>query len=136
MEKEVKRNSYKDLNAWKKSIELSVLVYSITNSFPSSELYGLTSQMRRSAISISSNMAEGMGRQTIKDTKNFLYIAKGSCYELETQIIICHQLKYIDSNQFEIINQKLVETVKLLKGLINYFIKKEKSIKENFKTTN
>lgn len=136
MEKEIKRNSYKDLNAWKKSIELSVVIYSITNSFPASELYGLTSQLRRSAISISSNIAEGMGRQTTKDTKKFLYIAKGSCYELETQIIISNQLKFIDSNQFENINQNLFDTLKLLKGLINYFIKKEKSIEKIIETIN
>ena len=84
--------SFKELIVWQKSIELVKEVYKITNSFPKSELYGLVSQMRRSAISIPSNIAEGKKRRTSKDFMQFLRIADGSAAELETQIIISKDL--------------------------------------------
>ena len=84
--------SFKELIVWQKSIELVKEIYKITNSFPKSELYGLVSQMRRSAVSIPSNIAEGKKRRTSKDFMQFLRIADGSAAELETQIIISKDL--------------------------------------------
>ena len=83
-----KINSYRDLIVWEKAINLTVEIYKITENFPKEEIYGLTSQMRRSAVSIPSNIAEGRNRGTRKDFCNFLRIALGSCAELSTQIEI------------------------------------------------
>ncbi len=83
---------YKELDVWKENKELVKLVYSLTNSLPPNEQFGLTLQIRRSAISIPSNIAEGIGRNHTKDTLQFLYIARGSAYELETQLIISKEL--------------------------------------------
>lgn len=84
--------SYKDLIVWQKAIQLVYCVYSITGNFPQAEIYGLTSQMRRSAVSIPSNIAEGRQRSTKKDFAQFLRIAQGSVAELETQLIISKKL--------------------------------------------
>ena len=87
--------SYRDLVVWQKSVELSVEIYKITSKFPKDELYGLVSQMRRSAVSIPSNIAEGKNRGTRKDFAQFLRISYGSGAELETQLEIAHQLQYL-----------------------------------------
>ena len=92
----------------------------MTKKFPKEELYGLTSQMRRSAVSIPSNIAEGFRRYHNKEYKQFLYIAMGSCAELETQIIIAHELDYLkDTDKIEII-----EKLKYICRMINQLIKK------------
>ena len=102
----MKIRNYKDLNIWKRSIELVKNIYEISNSFPKEELYVLTSQLRRTAISIPSNIAEGFSRFHNKEYRQFLYIALGSCAELETQIIIANYLKYLDDDRFnDIINE-------------------------------
>lgn len=88
-------NSYRDLIVWQKSMTLVTEIYTATKSFPSEELYGLTSQIRRSAVSIPSNIAEGYGRNSTGDYKRFLQIAAGSVFELQTQIEIAVNLKYI-----------------------------------------
>ena len=80
--------SYKELVVWQKSMALVTAVYQISSKFPQSELFGITNQMRRSAISIPSNIAEGFGRNSSQDYLRFLYIARGSLYEMETQIQI------------------------------------------------
>ena len=87
--------SFRQLIVWQKSIELVKIIYQITESFPKKETYGLTSQMRRSAVSIPSNIAEGFKRQHLKEFKQFLNISYGSLGELETQVIISSELKYI-----------------------------------------
>ena len=87
--------SYKDLFIWQKSMVLVTGIYTITKTFPASEIYGLTSQLRRSAVSIPSNIAEGYGRNSTNDYKRFLQIAVGSLYELQTQVEIACNLKYI-----------------------------------------
>lgn len=92
----MKIKSYKELKIWKRSIELVKDVYDITLSFPKDEIYGLTSQIRRSAISIPSNVAEGFTRFSNKEFRKFLYIALGSCAELETQLVIANGLKYLE----------------------------------------
>ena len=106
--------SYKDLDIWKKGIELVKNIYQITERFPRSETYGLTSQLRRCAVSIPSNVAEGFRRQYSKEFKQFLSVAMGSAAELETQIIIAKELNYIDSEA----EMKILETVDHLSRMI------------------
>lgn len=91
--------SYRDLIVWQKSIGLVKSVYTITNCFPREELYGLTSQVRRSAVSVPSNIAEGCGRGTTKDYMYFLRISFGSLFELQTQLIIAKELGYVSEEK-------------------------------------
>ncbi|MEA2032271.1 MAG: four helix bundle protein [Euryarchaeota archaeon] len=93
--------NFKELKVWQKGIELVAMVYKITASFPGEEKYGLSAQMRRAAVSIPSNIAEGHLRKTAKDFRQFLSIARGSCAELETQIIIAHKLGFIHEDNFD-----------------------------------
>jgi len=86
--------SFRDLKVWNLSMDLTMLVYAITSAFPKHEVYGLSSQMRRAAISISSNIAEGSARSTRKDFRQFVVIARGSNAELQTQLMIAHRLGY------------------------------------------
>ena len=95
---ESKIKTFKDLKVWQKGIELVKETYKVTQGFPVNEQYGLVSQMRRSAVSIPSNIAEGFRRQHSKEQKQFLRIALGSSAELETQIVISKELNYIDKN--------------------------------------
>lgn len=115
--------SYLDLDVWKKSRMLASEVYQISKSFPKEEVYGLTNQLRRSVVSIVSNIAEGSGRQTAKETIHFLYISKGSLYETETQLYIASDLKYLDYDQLEYLLAITTECKKLLNGYINYYKK-------------
>src|SRR5437867_12331050 len=92
--------SYRDLIVWQKSMRLVTEIYTATRSFPHEELYALTSQLRRSAISIPSNIAEGYGRNSTLDYKRFLQIATGSLFELQTQIEIAVNLKYLAAEKF------------------------------------
>jgi len=88
-------NNYRDLNVWKKAIQLVKMIYKASQNFPKSEIYGLTSQIRRAAVSVPSNVAEGQMRGTKTEFKRFLDIAKGSLAELETQVTIAKELDYI-----------------------------------------
>ncbi|GJQ05041.1 four helix bundle protein [Capnocytophaga canimorsus] len=109
--------SYKDLIVWQKSVELVSKVYEITRLFPEEEKFGLTSQIRRSAVSIPSNIAEGYGRGTSKTYLQFLSIARGSLFELETQFHIARRLRFItENNEIEYI---ISEISKMLNALIN-----------------
>ena len=110
--------SYRDLIIWQKSITLVKLIYLVTQGFPSTEQYGLTNQLRRSAVSIPSNIAEGYGRNSTNDYKRFLQIAIGSLYELETQIEISFQLNYISQSQNDEIKILCVEIDKMIYSLI------------------
>lgn len=116
MEKKIK--NFKDLKIWQKGIELVRLIYGITNSFPSAETYGIVSQMRRSAISIPSNIAEGFMRRHNKEYKQFLYIALGSLAELETQIIISEELDFLKNEQNKNVLTNIDELNKMITGLI------------------
>ena len=112
---------HKELDVWKKSMDLVVIVYQLTKLFPESEKYGLTSQMRRAAVSIPSNIAEGAARKGDKEFIQFLYIAIGSLSEIETQYLIAIRLSFIDKNEeFE---NLLVDVKKILIGFKNYLIK-------------
>ena|SRR3989338_4625218 len=107
-------NSYKDLIVWQKAMELVVEIYKLTESFPKEELYGLTSQIRRSVISIPSNIAEGSRRVSRKDFRNFLMIAYGSGAELETQIEIAKKLAFTRMSEFTAVDNLLCEVMKIL----------------------
>lgn len=117
--------TYRDLDVWKKARSLVKEVYLVTRSFPKDEMYGLMSQMRRCAVSIPSNIAEGYGRQFKKETVQFLHIARGSLFELETQLFIASDLSYIDEECLEKLLMQLDDCKKLLNGLIKYFENKE-----------
>lgn len=106
--------TYKDLIVWQKSIALAVHVYELTDSYPKEEMYGLTSQMRRAAVSIASNIAEGKLRGTDPEFKRFLLIALGSGGELETQIEIAKQLKHTGKFDYTEIDTLLLEVMKML----------------------
>ena len=111
--------NYKQLDAWKLSMELVKTVYILTKKFPKEELYGLTSQVRRSAVSIPANIAEGLGRQYKKDTLQFLHISRGSIYELETLLNIAVEVEVIETDDFNGIMIILERSLKVLNGLIN-----------------
>ncbi|MGB5821098.1 MAG: four helix bundle protein [Saonia sp.] len=110
---------YKELDVWIQARELVKTVYVFTKPFPKEEQFALTSQIRRCVISVSSNIAEGCGRQTAKETTHFLHIARGSLYELETQLILSNDLKYI-STEINDILKEIEKVKKLLNGFINY----------------
>jgi four helix bundle protein len=110
--------THKDLNVWKKSMNLVVLTYKITSQFPKEELFGLASQMRRAAVSIPSNIAEGHGRNSEKDLVRFLYFALGSASELETQILISQNLGFITDDAFSQISELNTEVIKMMGSLI------------------
>lgn len=99
--------------------------YSLTINFPKSEVYSLTNQINRSVVSIPSNIAEGIARQSDKETIQFLYIAKGSLFELETQFYLAFDLNYISENQINEILKEIESCKKLLNGFINYFKNKK-----------
>ena len=105
-------HNYKQLKLWEKAVELVVDIYKITSGFPTEEKYGLISQMRRSAISIPSNIAEGAGRNTDKDFCNFLSYSHASSYELETQVIVAEKLEFIQKEVSEVICNKIMEVQK------------------------
>jgi four helix bundle protein len=116
-----KVESYQDLEVWKQTKDLVRLVYEITKNFPREEQYGLTNQIRRAAVSIPTNIAEGCGRNHTKDSIQFFFISRGSLYEVETQIFIARDLGFIsDEEQGSIIN-KIKSCKRLLNGFINYF---------------
>ena len=112
-------NSYKDLIVWEKSMKLVKSVYEITANFPKEEIYGLSSQMKRSAVSIPSNIAEGKRRGTRKDYRQFLIIAYGSGAELETQIEIAKMLALGKNANYDTIDKALEEVMKMLNKLIS-----------------
>ncbi len=110
-------NNFKELKVWQKAIDLVALVYGKTQAYPKEELYGLTSQIRRAAVSIPSNISEGAGRISNKDFSHFLNIARGSSYELETQLIISLKLKYLKESEFRELTSDLDEVQRMLTGL-------------------
>ena len=109
--------SYRDLIAWQKSMDLVEMIYTITRTFPKEELYGLTSQVRRAAVSIPSNIAEGEGRNSKKEFSQFLSIAYGSLSEVETQIMIANRLRYTENNKCEAVMKSCTEIGKIINGL-------------------
>ncbi|MEK7123354.1 MAG: four helix bundle protein [Patescibacteria group bacterium] len=118
MNTENKIKDFKDLNAWQESHKLVVMIYKITKQFPKEEMFGLTSQMRRAAISITSNIAEGFGRQGYKEKIQFYYLAQGSLVELKNQIIAAKDVGYLNNENFEELIQQSDLAHKILQGLI------------------
>jgi four helix bundle protein len=120
MERIVK-DSYEDLKVWRLAMDLVLNVYRCTASFPKQEMYGLTSQMRRAAVSIPSNIAEGKGRYSRKELVQFLFHARGSLLELRTQMTIARELGFLEQSEADLLIRRMSEVGRLLNGLINHF---------------
>jgi four helix bundle protein len=114
--------TFRDLKVWEKSMLLVTKIYSITNDFPNEEVYGLSSQIKRSAISIPSNIAEGYGRDGKKDYLKFLNISISSLFELQTQIEIAYNLNYFSKEEFD----KIYEDSREVERMLSSFIRKVK----------
>jgi four helix bundle protein len=112
-------SSYRDLRVWQQAMDLATQVYRLTEGFPKHELYGLTGQIRRAAISIPSNIAEGKGRRTDRDFSGFLFRARGSLLELETQISLAQRLEYLKEADAAWALKKTAAVGSSLTGLIN-----------------
>jgi four helix bundle protein len=113
--------SYKKLNIWIKSLELVTVVYDLMKKYPNDEKFGLVSQSKRAVVSIPCNIAEGIGRNYKKDTIQFLHIARGSLYELDTLLEIAEAVKCIEALDKNMFGLKIEECLKLLNGLITYY---------------
>jgi four helix bundle protein len=111
--------TYTELRAWKQAVDLALLVYRTTQNFPKTEIYSLTNQMRRSAISVPSNIAEGKGRSSDREFALFLTHARGSLLELQTQLHIASQLGYIDGEHSELLTGKTEQLAKTINALLN-----------------
>jgi four helix bundle protein len=109
--------SFKDILAWQAAYELTMYVYELTNSFPQHEIFALTNQIKRSSVSITSNIAEGFGRRSAREKDSFYSIAHGSLTEVENQLIIARGVKYISEAQFSRAEELCIQTHKLLYGL-------------------
>lgn len=112
---------YTELNVWQQARKLVVDIYKLGKNFPKEEQYGLVSQMRRCAVSIPSNIAEGCGRNHKKDSLQFFFISRGSIYELETQLYLSSDLGFIDQHNCDDLLQQLETVRKLLNGFIRYY---------------
>jgi len=110
--------TYREIICWQKAIELVKSIYKITSDFPQSEQFGLTSQLRRAAISIPSNIAEGFGRGSNKEFKRFLDISRGSLFELQTQILIAKELEFINKETYDKIFEQSREVERILVGFM------------------
>lgn len=110
--------TYKELIVWQKSYQLSLLVYQLTSKFPKSEVYSLSSQLRRASVSIPSNIAEGYCRYSKKEYIQFLQISFGSGAELETQLMIAKDLNYVSETEFVKVNDLIEQVMKMLNSLI------------------
>lgn len=114
---------YYDLDVWKKSRLLVSEIYEVLKSFPHEEKFALTSQMRRAAISIPSNIAEGIGRQHNKERIQFLFLSRGSLYELETQLFLAYDQNCLNQSQLEGLLDGITDCKKLIHGYVNYLKK-------------
>lgn len=110
--------SFRDLVAWQESYKLTLEIYKLTKSFPKDEEYGLTSQMRRCAVSVPSNLAEGFHRQNYREKLQFYHIASGSIAELHTQLLVSSSVGYCDEDNFDKVLLQLEAAHKLINGLI------------------
>lgn len=113
-----KIKSFTDLNAWKEGHKIVLEIYLITRKFPKEELFGLTSQIRRSAVSITSNLAEGFSRKSLKEKVQFYRIALGSTSELQNQLLISKDINYLNQSNFTRIAEQTIVVSKLINGLI------------------
>lgn len=113
-----RKHNFKNLKVWQKSVDLAVKVYQVTNEFPNEEKFGMTSQMRRSSVSIPSNIAEGTARNTSKGVLNSLDISLGESFELETQAIIAHRVGLLDQKTFDELGVDLSEVQRMIHGFM------------------
>jgi four helix bundle protein len=120
--------NYKDLQVWRRSHNLTIQIYKITYSFPKEELYSLTSQIRRASSSIPTNIAEGCGRGSEVDFARFLQISLGSAYETEYELLLAHELEYINKDDYYPLLKEISEIIKMLTRLI-FFVKQSKETK-------
>ncbi len=111
---------HKDLIVWQRSIRFVTKIYDTTKCFPKEELYGITNQLRRAAVSVPSNIAEGAARQSNKDYIRLLYFSLSSLMEVDTQLLISYNLEYLGKEKFEYLKKELTEIAKMLSGLINF----------------
>jgi len=113
------KHNFKNLKVWQKAVELAVLVYEVTKSFPTEEKFGITSQMRRSSVSTSSNIAEGSARNSSKAFCNCLDISLGESFELETQLIIAFRTGILPEEKFSLLSREIAELQKMVIGFKN-----------------
>jgi four helix bundle protein len=109
--------SYRELIVWQKAMDLVEMIYQVTKGFPKEELYGLTAQIRRAAVSVPSNIAEGQGRNSTKEFRNHLSMAYGSLQEVETQILLAQRLGYLEQEQIQSVLNLLAEIGRLTNAL-------------------
>ncbi len=112
-------NSYQDLRVWQQAMSLAAHVYRATEKFPKHELYGLVSQIRRAGVSVASNIAEGKGHRSDREFLHFLFHARGSLFELETQLLLAYQLQYISEKEKTELQELISPVARSLTGLIN-----------------
>jgi len=110
---------FKDLKVWQKAHELTTSIYSVSRAFPRDEIYGLTSQLRRAAVFIGANIAEGCGRRSDGEFVRFSQIARGSASEVEYHLLLSHDLKFMDDSGFQNLQRKLVEVQRMLTSLVS-----------------
>ena len=128
------QSSYKDLIAWKNGMELVAMIYDATDGFPPHEQFGLVSQLRRAAVSVPSNIAEGRARYSNRDFVRFLRHSRGSLAEIETQILIAQQRRYLPDGTTTQLSQRLDELGRILSGLINSLKEREPSNESELRT--
>jgi four helix bundle protein len=111
-------HNFRELKIWQDAMEITKSTYKLTKSFPSSEIYGLTSQINRAVVSIPSNIAEGAGRNGNKEFTQFLNIAMGSCFEVETQLILAYEFTYVKKDDYELLILQLNKLERMINSLI------------------
>ncbi len=116
--------NFKKLEVWTMSMEIVKEIYSLTKLYPADERYGLITQTNRAAVSIASNIAEGMGRNYKKDTIQFLHVSRGSAYEVETLLNVAFMINIINEQSYESVNKKLESNIRLINGFIKYLEQK------------
>ena len=121
----MKSSDFRELKVWQKSMDLTIEIYSLVKNLPREELYSLSDQMRRAVVSIPSNIAEGAGRNSEKDFVRFLAQARGSLWELSTQLEICERLNYLDKRQTEVAFGTIIEIGKMINALSNSLLSKQ-----------
>ena len=115
---------YENLDAWKEAPILAVRIYEVTRSFPKEEIYGVTSQIRRASVSISSNIAEGAGRKSKKEFEQFIHMASGSLNEVESLVFICSRLNLLEDGVCQELREKIETVGRLIGGLLRYLREK------------
>ena len=118
MDEKRKIQTFTDLNAWKEAHALVIMIYKVTRTFPKEEVFALVSQMRRCAVSITSNIAEGFSRQSFKEKTQFYSMAQGSLTELQSQLLVARDVGYTSEKEFSVLADQTVKVHKILNGLI------------------